>query len=210
MLFSFSAASTVATFHGQMEKQGPETSYTVGFASDEYSKIELDAPEKEGLNISYIEEFEFEPENISRSINREGQNIPVKEFSIRVSSVDPVRQSYEVPVTLRAYGSGSAEGRATPRVVHERKYTFSYLTENSPDYNFEGSLIGGETEDRDIAERNVSEENDVDSEENSLTEENQTSEQEELDKKESGEGVNPALLLGVLLVFSYVFYEAVT
>jgi len=207
IFFSFSVSSTVATFHGQLEKQGPQTSFKVGYASDQPSELDIMVDEKEGLNITYKESFSFQPSQISRSIVREGENIPVKEFSVNVESIEPVREEYEIPVTLTAYSDAADSGATSPRVVQQREYVFNYLTKSSEDYSFEGGLIdsGSSSEAEEPDNTNSTEE------ENSLTQQNQTvQESQKEEQKNSDNGTTTLLILAVVMVFTYTIYEAVT
>lgn len=205
VFLSISTSATVATFHGELENQGPETELTVGYASDQEANITLNVEEKSGLNISYTENYLFNPGQESRSVLRQGENIPLKKFQVQVKSEEPAREEYSIPVSLTAYTQGEG-GSTAPRVVQEREYIFSYQTQSSNDYSFEGDLIGSNSSE--TGEENVSE-----NEENGLTGENQTvqeEQQEEAEEENPGDGTNPVLVLGVIAVFTYTIYEAIT
>jgi hypothetical protein len=205
VFLSISASATVATFHGELENQGPQTELIVGYASDQEANITLNVEEKPGLNISYTENYLFNLGQESRSVLRQGENIPLKQFRIQVESEEPVREEYSIPVSLTAYTQGEG-GSTAPRVVQEREYVFNYLTQSSNDYSFDGDLIGSNSSE--TGEQEVSE-----SEENGLTGENQTvqeEQQEEAEQENPGDGTNPILVIGVVAVFTYTIYEAIT
>jgi hypothetical protein len=205
VFLSISASATVATFHGELKNQGPETQLTVGYASDQEANITLNVEEKPGLNLSYTENYLFNPDQESSSVLRQGENIPLKQFQVQVESEEPVREEYSIPVSLTAYTQGEG-GSTAPRVVQEREYVFTYLAQGPIDYSFDGELIGSNSSEPEGEE--VSE-----SEENGLTGENQTvqeEQQEEAEEENPGDGTNPVLVLGVVAVFTYTIYEAIT
>lgn len=202
-----SSTAITATYAGTVEKEGPQTEFVIGYASDQASTVELQAPEREGLNITYPESTNFDPENTSKSVLRDGQNIPLIELKIRVESGEIVQREYEIPVTLQAYRKNIAEESSTrPRIVQERQFSFTYLTAESPDFGFEGDLIdSNETvEEKDEPDEvlNLSEENTITEEKENITQEG--------GEKESGSRTTLLLTIAVVLVFGYTIYEAFT
>ena len=202
-----SSTAITATYAGTVEKEGPQTEFVIGYASDQASTVELQVPEREGLNITYPEVKEFDPENTSKSVLRDGQNIPLIELKIRVESGEIVQREYEIPVTLQAYRKNISEESSTrPRIVQERQFSFTYLTAESPDFGFEGDLIdSNETvEEKDEPDEvlNLSEENTITEEKENITQEG--------GEKESGSRTTLLLTVAVVLVFGYTIYEAFT
>lgn len=204
ILLSFSAASLIATYPGRMEKQGPEAEFVVGYASDNEARLELEANRPEGINITLQRNYSFNPDEEERSIQRGSQNIPLKQFQIQVESVNPVREVYEIPVTLTAYSGSNQEGSTTPRVVQEREYEFTYYTESSE--GFEGDLINSNP-----PQNNQSEEiPDQSPAEGENTSTNQKQNKLRNQNENDDEGATTLILaVLVLMVFSYTIYEAV-
>lgn len=207
IFFLAQSTAITATYAGTGEKEGPETEFTVGYASDKASKVELEVSDREGLNITYPEVTEFDPENTSKSVLRDGKNIPLIELKIGVESQKIVQREYNIPVTLQAYRKNISEESSTrPRIVQERQFSFTYLTAESPDYGFEGDLID--------SNETVEEEDEPDevlnlSEENTITEEKENNTQEG-GEKESESKTTFLLAFAVVLVFGYTIYEAFT
>jgi hypothetical protein len=202
-----SSTAITATYAGTVEKEGPQTEFVIGYASDQASTVELQIPEREGLNITYPEVTEFDPGNTSKSVLRDGQNIPLIELKIRVESGEIVQREYEIPVTLQAYRKNISEESSTrPQIVQERQFSFTYLTAESPDFGFEGDLIdSNETvEEKDEPDEvlNLSEENTITEEKENITQEG--------GEKESGSRTTLMLAVAVVLVFGYTIYEAFT
>jgi len=206
-LMTATASATVGTYTGELEKEGPEAEFLIGFASDKSSKVQLEVGEFEGLEIKYNQSFRFDPGNVSKTMQYGGNRLPVKEFNLYVESVEPSKKVYSIPVVFKAFKSGESSEGTSPRVVHEREYVFNYRTELSSNYGFEGDLIRPEKDNISDSERDQDFVNG--SEENSLTGENQTSSQGE-QKAESSENWSTttyALLTAVVLVFSYIMKE---
>ena len=203
-LLTFSASSVVATYHGELEKQGPEAEFVVGFASDKKTEVHISVGEKKGLNYTYPEKLQFKPSEAEKRIRNSEGYIPLNEFSISVQSHDPVMKAYKIPVTMKAYSKSNRSGGTAPEVVNERSYTFTYQTQLSPDYGFEESLIDGG--DRNQTDLNESTEYTTES---TIIEKQQTDSRVEDEKEKSNSGVSPVLVIGVLLVFSYTIYEAI-
>jgi hypothetical protein len=206
LMFTFSAASVVATYHGQLEKEGPEASFVMGFASDEPARIELSAEKRTGLNITYKQEYSFVPEEAPERIQSEGGYIPLKEFSIDFSSTDPQESLYSVPIVLRAYADVNGSGSATPKLVNEREYVFRYRTQLSSDYGLEGELINSSEQEEQIIDDGFNE----NSSENTIIDENQTNTRVGGEEKQPNQDTTLLLAIGVLLVFGYTLYEALT
>lgn len=205
IILSSSALAVTGTYTGETEKSGPSANYIIGFASESPSKIELEIPEKQGLNITYEEEFSFQPEDTSKVLESENP-VPLKEIDIRVESIDPVKSIYEIPVVFRALRSNNESG-TTPDIVQEREYRFLFETELSPDYGYEGNLIESKNGSDSDNSTEPDEKLDI-TEENTLTEENQSNLQG--DEKNPDSGPNKVLLTLVVLVFGYTIYEAFT
>jgi hypothetical protein len=206
VLLTFSTTAVVATYHSQLEKEGPQASYVVGFASDEPARIELSAENRTGLNLTYEQEYSFDPDEVQKRVQRKGSYIPLKEFYINISSTDPQESLYEVPVVLRAYSDVNGSGSATPKLVNEREYVFRYRTQLSPDYGLDGDLINSSEQGEPPRDENPVR----NSSENTIMEENQTSTRAEGGEREPGKDTTLLLAAGVLLVFGYTLYEALT
>ncbi|MFP4038800.1 MAG: hypothetical protein ACLFTA_03380 [Candidatus Nanohaloarchaea archaeon] len=202
LLFTAYASATIGTYTGETEKEGPEAEYVVGFASDRPATLQLELEKMEGLNFSYEEEVDFRPEDASRHVLRGGERLALKELNIVVESEDPVKEVYEVPVTLRAFRPENLSEGVTPRVIHEREYVLSYRTQISPEHGYEGDLVEPDREE----DREPDESINI-SEENTITGENNTKVREE-----GEESARDTLLLtaAVILVFGYTVYEAFT
>lgn len=202
ILLTFSAASTVATYPGEMEEQGPEAVFTVGYASDSAAEIELEVLDKEGLNVTHVEKYSFVPDEESKMVQRGDETLPLKEFEIQVESVNPSQRVYSIPVSLTAYTNSNQRGRTTPRVVQERQYTFTYHTEASN--SFDGSLLDpGREEEEPDSQRNET------GKESSLTNQSQENTGSR-ESEEEGGSINMVLVFSVVLVFGYTVYEAIT
>lgn len=205
------SGAITATYAGALEKEGPEAEFLIGYASDQASKVELEVPKREGLNISYPRVTDFDPEGVSKTVQHQGKNIPLMELSIRVSSQEIVTDEYNIPVTLRAYRKNvSRESSTRPRIVQERQFSFSYLTSKIPDYGFEGDII-----DKSNQTSESEEGRDEPDETLNLSEENTITEEEANITEEGAEGKNDSrttlmLAAAVILVFGYTIYEAFT
>jgi hypothetical protein len=203
---TFSTASIVATYHGTLEKKGPEAEYKVGYASDNPAEIRFKLPDKEGLNISYERNHTFSPGESSRTLQRQGKDLSVKEFFIQVSSEDPVRGEYTVPVTLTAYPDAENGGGTRSEVIQEREYSFTYVSESSD--RFDEDLLNPRNDEQ-VSNDTVNEEDESSGPDNLSQDNDRESDEEE---KSEG-GINKttlALAVSVLAVFSYTFYEVVT
>ena len=207
VLLIMQSAGITATYGGTVEKEGPETEFIIGYASDYPTSIKLQVPEREGLNITYPKVIEFDPTNTSKTVLRDGSNIPLIELKVQVESQDIVQREYDIPVVLQAYRNNISDKSSTrPQIVQERQFSFTYLTAESPDFGFEGELIesnetvAGEDEPDEVL--NLSEENTITEEEENIT-------REEGEKK-SGSRTTALLAAGVILVFGYTLYEAFT
>jgi len=210
LLFVSTASASIGTFTGELEKQGPEAEFTVGLASDQPLQVEIDVQQVEGLNISYNQSFSFNPEEVERSYQRGDEILPVREYPVRVESLDVEKEAYTIPVTFRAFSEESQSG-TSPQVIHEREYEFRYVTDLSPSYGWNGSLIDGEqnnidedesAEDEPDETLNISSE-----EENTLTEQNQTGQQGK--ENESGMDQTTFLLIGGIMILTlYIIREA--
>lgn len=210
LVFSISLSSaTIGTYTGDLESEGPETSFLVGFASDQPVQLDLEVIEPEGLNVEYNNSVFFEPEGASKTVQHRNGQLPLKELFINVNSIDPVEEVYEIPVTLRAFNPESEQSQTSPKIVHEREYTFYYRTELSSNYGFEGDLIRPD-ENRDLNENSEGrEENQTNvSKENTITGKNQTSSQGEGQESETRSRTTYLLIAGIIVVFGYVLKEA--
>jgi len=207
----FAVSASIGTFTGETVNEGPEAEYFVGLASDQNLTVELEIPEIEGLNISYNEKTEFKPGEADQVYQRGQETLPVQQYSIIVESEDVTEESYSFPVTFRAYSEEDREG-TRPYVIHEREYSFNFVTDLSPSYGWDGSLIGDEDNDIDETEESVNqsgEELDLDDEsESSLTEGNQTVDGEE--EESSTDRTTLILLVLILLLALYILKEAFT
>ena len=206
-LFVAAASATVGTYTGELEKEGPKAEFLIGFASDKTSNVSIDIGESEGLQIEYNSSLEFHPGGAQKNMQYGGVQLPVHEFSVNVKSVEPSKEIYNIPVTVKAFNAGETGQGTSPRVVHEREYVFIYRTELSSSYGFDGDLITPGNNNRSDSENNQGLINE--SEENGLTELNQTSSQEgqKLESSENWSTTTYALLAAVVLVFSYIMKE---
>lgn len=208
LFFSGLSTATVATYTGETVKQGPETEFMIGLASDQNLNTEIEVDEVEGLSISYNSSYMFDPSDSDKVFQSGGQQYSLKELNINVQSQNVSRERYDIPVTFRAYSNQSSEG-TRPRVIHEREYTFSFVTDLSPDFGLNGSLISDE--ETDPAERDEPDErlNVTPDKENTLTDRNQTDPQGE--ENETGPGTTTFLLIGGILALTlYIIREAFT
>lgn len=210
LLFISLASASIGTFTGELEKQGPEADFNVGLASDKPLEVELDVQQVQGLNITYNQSFSFEPGEVERNYQRGDQFLPVKEYSVRVESIDVDQEAYSIPVTFRAFSEGSQSG-TSPQVIHEREYEFIYVTDLAPSYGWNGSLIDNEnsSEEVDRPEEGQSDESldlDENGSENTLTTGNETVNGE---KNESSANRTTLVLLVMILFLSvYILREA--
>jgi hypothetical protein len=205
LLFVSTASASIGTFTGELEKQGPEAEFTVGLASDQPLQVELEVQKVEGLNISYNQSFRFNPENVERSYQRGDEILPVREYSVRVGSLDVEKEAYNIPMTFRAYSDQDQFG-TSPQVIHEREYDFRYVTDLSESYGWNGSLIDGEegSEEPERPEEEQSDETldlDENGSENTLTTDNETIDGE----KEQSSGNRTTLILLVMILFLSVY-----
>lgn len=210
LLFVSTASASIGTFTGELEKQGPEAEFTVGLASDQPLQVEIDVQQVEGLNISYNQSFRFNPENVERSYQRGDEILPVKEYSVRVEPSNINQQTYSIPVTFRAYSEQDQFG-TSPQVIHEREYDFTYVTDLSESYGWNGSLIDGEegSEEPERPEKGQSAETldlDENSSENTLTTGNETVDGEE--EQSSVNRTTLVLLVMILFLSVYILREA--
>lgn len=203
VFLSISTTAKIATYHGELEAKGPKAEFLIGFASDNSAELEIETPEKEGINISHIQNYSFKPSNESRLYEGSEESLSLKEFKIKVESVDPSKRIYEIPVSLMEHSNSNSEGGIAPRILQEREYTFEYHTKYSD--TFEGDLIDSESQ-----EDNSSLLTKEGNTEDSLTAENKSS-SNEIQNQEDPRG-QTTLILGaaIFLVFSYVFYEVFT
>ena len=210
LLFVSLASASIGTFTGELEKQGPESEFNVGLTSDQPLQAELEVQKVEGLNITYNQSFRFNPENVERSYQRGGEILPVREYSVRVESLDVEKEAYTVPVTFRAYSEQNQFG-TSPQVIHEREYEFRYITDLSGNYGWNGSLIDGEegSEEPERPEEGQSDETldlDENGSENTLTTGNETVDGEE--EQSSGNRTTLILLVMILFLSVYILREA--
>ncbi len=210
LLFVSLASASIGTFTGELEKQGPETEFNIGLASDQPLEVEMDVQQVEGLNITYNQSFRFNPENVERSYQRGDEILPVREYSVRVESLDVEKEAYTIPVTFRAYSDQDQFG-TSPQVIHEREYDFRYVTDLSESYGWNGSLIDGE-EGSEEPERPEEEQSDEtldlneNGSENTLTTGNETVDGEE--DQSSGNRTTLVLLVMILFLSVYILREA--
>ena len=211
LLFVSLASASIGTFTGELEKQGPATEFKVGLTSDKPLQAELDVQQVEGLKIDYNQSFNFDPEEVERNYQRGDKTLPVKEYRVKVESLDVDQEAYTIPVTFRAYSEESQSG-TSPQVIHEREYEFTYVTDLSPSYGWNGSLIDGEqsdVEDEEETGEGQSDETlnlDENGSENTLTTGNQTVNGEK--NENSANRTTLVLLVTILFLSIYILREA--
>ncbi|MFO7794094.1 MAG: hypothetical protein R6V35_03920 [Candidatus Nanohaloarchaea archaeon] len=208
-VFISMVSASIGTFTGDLKQEGPEAEFIVGIASDKPLKVEIDVPEREGLNITYNQSFRFDPNNEDRVYQRGSTSLPVREYQISVESVDVTQETYSIPVNFKAYPESKNAG-TSPRVIQERVYMFNYVTDLSPNHGWDGSLIdNGDNSVSNNEDQNKSSGADEtldlgNNSENSLTEGNQTDDV----RVENSTDRTTQILLGLILLLSiYILKE---
>ncbi len=206
LIFSGLSTATIATYTGETVKEGPEATFMMGVASDQELNLEVEVEETKGLNFSYSSSLRFDPDDSEKFVQRAGKEYSLKEIKIGVSSGNVSKERYDIPVTLRAFNNQSSEG-TRPQVIHERDYTFVFVTDLSSEYGIDGELISTEKEqEEDEPDETL---NITEDKENTLTEQNQTEVQGE--ENQSGPGRTTFLLIGGIIILTlYIVREAFT
>jgi hypothetical protein len=199
LLFVYPALATVATYPGEIEKQGTEATFKFGFASDTPSNLNISVEEPEGLKIDYPSSPEFSPENAPSSVQIGGSQLPVKEYSISVEEIESSGVVYRIPVSVEAVKSSETSQGISSQVLQEREYVFRLVTDTSSE-----SIIDSDNSRRE----NLSETRETEDEEQKTLILENNSNSSGVEGKKSGPGLSLPLLAGVVLVFSYIIYEA--
>ena len=187
ILMASPGLATIASFAGEQEGEAPRETFEIGVGSDQNLELSFHSPEKEGLNVQTPGKEAFIPAEAPLRI--EARGLPAERFTVNVSSEDPVKREYRIPVTVEASRIESSE------VAFQRTHVFRFETDytvESPD-----ELIQAEEE----------------SEKASVPEGNSSSvssdsEQGGVEASSEGDGgLNPVLVGTVLLLAFYLLYE---